>query len=69
MTYFIIPLCYLLLLTFDWTSSRKHISKKERVLYLFLATLALLSSFFAAYRAQSDHVGASLSGMLSLFIS
>lgn len=69
MTYFIIPLCYLLFLTFDWHASRKHISKKERILYLILALLAILSSLFAAYRAQSEHVGASLSGMLSLFIS
>lgn len=69
MNYILIPLFYLAVLWFDWLGTRGHISKRERVLYAVLAFLAFASAFPAAYWEHLDHAGASLSGMLSLFLS
>ena len=41
---------------------------RERVLYLALSAVAVILSVFAGIAASSDHVGASLSGMISIFM-
>lgn len=69
MNYLLIPSLYAAILSLDWLSARKHITTKEKRLYLLFGVLAFFSAFPAAYWEQLDHAGASLSGMLSLFIS
>ena len=41
---------------------------REKVLYAVLFALSLVAAFAAGRAAQSDHIGASLSGMVSIFM-
>jgi len=41
---------------------------RERVMYVALSVAAVIFSFFAGSIVRSDHVGASLSGMVSIFM-
>ena len=41
---------------------------REKTLYIALAALAVMAAVFAGYAAKNDHVGASLSGMISIFM-
>ena len=69
MNYILIPLLFLILLLTDWLASRRHMTKKERIFYITLSVLALLSAFPAAHRMQIDHGGSTLGSALTLFIS
>ena len=69
MNYVLIGGLYALILGFDWISIRGATERKEKMLYLIFGILALLSALPAAYWMRLDHAGASLSGMLSQFIS
>ena len=42
--------------------------KLWRKLWIALSCLALILSFFASRAADGDHIGASLSGMISVFM-
>ena len=61
---FILPLVFSAVILFD-SRGRKG---RERKLWLALAALALILSFFASRAADGDHIGASLSGMISVFM-
>lgn len=41
---------------------------RERVVYIVLSALALVSAIVAGSILRTDHVGASLSGMVSIFM-
>ena len=41
---------------------------RERVVYIVLSSLALISAIVAGSILRTDHVGASLSGMVSIFM-
>ena len=41
---------------------------KERVLYTVLFAISLITAFVAGAMARQDHIGASLSGMVSIFM-
>lgn len=41
---------------------------REKTLYIALSLLAVISAYFAGRFMLTDHVGASLSGMLSIFM-
>ena len=41
---------------------------REQSLYLVLSALAIILSFIAGTLAARDHVGATLSGMISIFM-
>jgi len=69
MKYILMLLLYGALLFVDVRSIRNTTESKELRLYLIFGTLALLSAIPAAYWTHLDHAGASLSGMLSQFIS
>lgn len=69
MRYGFIFLVYASILFFDFRSIRSVTDRKILCFYLALGILALLSSIPAAHWMHLDHSGASLSGMLSLFIS
>lgn len=60
----ILPLLFAGLLVFDFRGREA----RERNLYIALSAAAVLLAVFAARAAQSDHVGASLSGMISVFM-
>lgn len=40
----------------------------EKTLYIALSVIAVTAAVFAGYAAKNDHVGASLSGMISIFM-
>lgn len=61
---FVIPVIFLAVLTFDFRNRQG----REKVLYIALAVTAVLFGLFAGLAAKSDHVGASLSGMISIFM-
>lgn len=61
---FVLPLLFSALLLFGL---RDRIGR-ERKLYIALGILALALSFFASRAADGDHIGASLSGMISVFM-
>lgn len=68
MRYVLVFLVYATVLFFDFRAVRGIVDRTERILYLTLGILALLSAIPAAHWMHLDHAGASLSGMLSLFI-
>lgn len=41
---------------------------RERVLYTVLFAVSLVAAFVAGAMARQDHIGASLSGMVSIFM-
>ena len=41
---------------------------REKKLYIALSVLAVISAYFAGRFMLTDHVGASLSGMISIFM-
>ena len=43
-------------------------SGKEKVIYITLSAVAVILSVFAARAARDDHIGASLAGMISIFM-
>ncbi|MBQ5778325.1 MAG: hypothetical protein IIV97_05880 [Oscillospiraceae bacterium] len=45
-----------------------HREGKERIVYIVLSALALVSAVAAGSILRTDHVGASLSGMVSIFM-
>lgn len=61
---FILPLLFSAMLLFDFRG-RVGCEKK---LWLALSLLALILSIFASRAADGDHIGASLSGMISVFM-
>jgi len=64
---FIIVLIYCAILYLDSRLSSKHFeTKREKILYRTLVILAILISFPTALALQLDHIGASLSGLISL---
>lgn len=60
----ILPVVFAVLLFFD-SGERES---REKKLYLVLSVIAVLSGIFAGFAAKSDHIGASLSGMISIFM-
>ncbi len=64
MTLFILPAIYGALLFFERTD---FTGKRERYLYRVLVIIALVLSLPASYALSLDHVGASLSGLVSVF--
>ena len=42
--------------------------KREKAMYIFLAAVSVILAFAAGLAAENDHVGASLSGMISIFM-
>lgn len=60
-----IPVIFCALLLFDIRGREKG---KGRNMYIFLSVLTVIASFVAAYLAAEDHIGASLSGMISIFM-
>ena len=61
---FILPALFAVLLFFDFGEREG----RERFLYLALSVAAIILGVFAGVAASSDHVGASLSGMISIFM-
>lgn len=61
---FVLPVIFAAVLFLDFRDRRG----REKILYIVLALLAAAASVFAGYAAKSDHVGASLSGMISIFM-
>ena len=41
---------------------------REKILYVVLFAISLVASFAAGILARQDHIGASLSGMVSIFM-
>lgn len=67
MNIFIVFSAYLILLIWTFRSRRSKMTKGEKRLYWVLGILALLSAVPASVGLGFDNVGASLSGMVSLF--
>lgn len=69
MTLLIVPILYAAILLFDYllVTPKHSATRGERILYRVLITLALLVSVPTSIALQLDHVGASLSGLISLF--
>lgn len=61
---FILPVVFLLILFLDHRGREGY----EKKIYFALAALALVLSLFASSAADGDHIGASLSGMISVFM-
>lgn len=61
---FILPLVFSAILFFDF----RERGGREKKLWLALSFLAIALSFFASRAADGDHIGASLSGMISVFM-
>ena len=62
---FLIPVVFSSLLFLD---VRGHESGKEKKICIILAFIAGILSVFAAFLSNRDHIGASLSGMISIFM-
>ena len=62
---FLIPVIFSSLLFFD---TRVRESGKEKNIYVLLAFIAAVLSVIAAFLSNRDHIGASLSGMISIFM-
>ncbi len=68
MSILIVPVLYGLILFADARLTAPHDFKKsEQILYRTLIVLAVLMSIPTAFALSLDHVGASLSGLISLF--
>lgn len=61
---FILPAIFAVVVFLDFRGRKG----REKALYIALAVLAVTVSIFAGYAAKNDHVGASLSGMISIFM-
>ena len=61
--FFVLPAVFAAALFFDF---RGRYGREKR-LYIALSVIALALSVLAGFAAQSDHVGASFSGMISIF--
>ncbi|MBQ8004106.1 MAG: hypothetical protein IJ299_03350 [Oscillospiraceae bacterium] len=61
---YILPAVFALVLFLDF---RGHEGKEKRV-YIVLGALSLVLAVFSGIAAESDHMGASLSGMISIFM-
>lgn len=59
---------YFLIIIYGYHSTHKKMQRKEKVLFLILSSLALLSAIPASEGMDFDTVGSSLSGMISLFM-
>ena len=61
----IIPVVFFLFLFAEGRGKEKG---REKNMYILLSVAAVLASFVAAILAGQDHIGASLSGMISIFM-
>ncbi|MBQ6846222.1 MAG: hypothetical protein IJO61_03740 [Oscillospiraceae bacterium] len=61
----LIPVVFCTILFFD---GKGHDRGNGRKMYIFLSVLAACASLAAAFLAGKDHIGASLSGMISIFM-
>ena len=61
---FILPVIFTALLFRDLRGREG----KEKAVYIVLAVAAVILSVFAASAARDDHIGASLAGMISIFM-
>ena len=61
---FLLPVIYIAVLFLD----RRERSGREKIIYIILASVAVALGIPAGIGARLDHVGASLSGMISLFM-
>ncbi|MBQ2841385.1 MAG: hypothetical protein II996_02770 [Oscillospiraceae bacterium] len=61
---FILPVVFTALLFWDFRAS----AGKEKVIYIVLSVSAVILALFAAMEARDDHIGASLAGMISIFM-
>lgn len=63
-----IPLIYGVILFADSRLSSSFENKRGAILYRTLVILAIIISIPTALTLELDHIGASLSGLISLFI-
>lgn len=61
---YVLPAVFLAALLFDFRAREG----KEKRTYIVLGAVSLLLAVFSGIAAESDHVGASLSGMISIFM-
>ncbi len=61
---YVLPTVFLAVLFLDFRTREG----RERKAYIVLGAVALLLAVFSGIAAESDHVGASLSGMISIFM-
>ncbi|MBE6964811.1 MAG: hypothetical protein IJB42_04360 [Oscillospiraceae bacterium] len=61
---YVLPAVFLAALFFDFRAREG----KEKRAYIVLGVISLLLAVFSGIAAESDHVGASLSGMISIFM-
>ncbi len=61
---YVLPAVFAAVLFFDFRARKG----KEKALYIVLGAISLLLAVFSGIAAESDHVGASLSGMISIFM-
>ncbi len=61
---YVLPVVFIAALFFDFRMRES----KEKVMYIVLGVMSLLLAVFSGIAAESDHVGASLSGMISIFM-
>lgn len=61
---YVLPAVFLAALFFDFRARES----KEKHAYIILGAISLLLAVFSGIAAESDHVGASLSGMISIFM-
>lgn len=61
---YILPAVFSAVLFFDF---RTRVGR-EKIAYIALGAVAVLLAVFSGIAAESDHVGASLSGMISIFM-
>ena len=61
---YVLPAAFLAALFFDFRTR----DGKEKIIYIVLGIISLLLAVFSGIAAESDHVGASLSGMISIFM-
>lgn len=62
---FLTPVIFSSLLIFDIKGREKG---KERNICISLSAIAVILSLLAAFLSDRDHIGASLSGMISIFM-
>ena len=68
MNLLLVPVIYLALLIGDAKLRRRKFTRRERVIYVILGAIAVASAVPASVGLDFDQVGASLSGMVSLFM-
>ncbi len=61
---YVLPAVFLAALFFDFRTCKG----REKIAYIVLGATSLLLAVFSGIAAESDHVGASLSGMISIFM-